>query len=170
MADKRPADEARAKLADLIKGIQFAMMTTVDDPATGSLRSRPMTTQEMKDDGLLWFFTPEHSAKVDEVNREHHVNLSYADPDSNRYVSISGRATLVRDRKKNEELWNPMLKAWFPKGLDDPELSLLRVEIDAAEYWDSPSSKVAQLIGFAKAIVTGTPYSGGEHEKVDIKK
>lgn len=162
------ATDALEQLREKIKGIRIAMLTTVDED--GSLRSRPMATQQAEHDGDLWFFTPASSPKVGEVERDHHVNLSYADPDDQRYVSISGTARLVRDRAKAKELWNPMLKAWFPQGLDDPELALLHVQVQKAEYWDSPSGKMVQLAGFLKAVTTGKSYepSPGENEKIEL--
>ena len=143
------------KLGKLIKGIKFAMLTTA--MPDGTLRSRPMATQQVEFDGVLWFFTQYNSGKVDEIRNDQHVNVSYADPSDNRYVSVSGRAMIVRDRKKSEELWTELHRAWFPKGLDDPNLALLRVDVHDAEYWDGPSSKVVQLAGFVKAMVTGKP-------------
>jgi hypothetical protein len=74
----------------------------------------------------------------------------------------------VRDRQKIHELWNPTLKAWFPNGVDDPEIALLCVEVEKAEYWDTPSSRMVQLIGFVKAVVTGESYEPGENEKVTM--
>ena len=102
------------KLNKLIKGIRIAMLTTTE--ADGVLRSRPMATQQNDFDGQLWFFTGKSSHKVVEIGKDYHVNLSYADPSDNRYVSISGTAELVTDAAKIMELWNPILKAWFPKG------------------------------------------------------
>ena len=164
MADRNDIE----KIRDLIKGIRFAMLTTVD--TDGSLRSRPMATQEAEFDGELWFFTGASSPKVDEVERDHRVNVSYAAPDDNTYVSVSGTARLVRDKAKAKELWNPALKAWFPEGLDDPDLALLRVRVEKAEYWDSPSSKMVQLYGLAKAVLTGKRADDiGENEKIDLK-
>jgi general stress protein 26 len=162
-------EENVRKLRDLIKDVKVAMLTTVD--AEGTLRSRPMATQEVEFDGTLWFLTWVNTAKVDEIERDHHVNVAYADPSSDKYVSVSGVARLVRDRKKAEELWTPLHKAWFPQGLDDPNLGLLRVEVQKAEYWDAPSSKVVQLAGFVKAMVTGKPYGeeGVDHQKVNLR-
>lgn len=153
-------------LRELIKDIRFAMLTTVDED--GFLRSRPMATQSAEFDGELWFFTEASSPKAGEVERDHRVNVSYAAPDDNRYVSVSGTARMVRDRAKAEELWKPALKAWFPEGLDDPDLALLRVQVEKAEYWDSPSSKMIQLAGFLKAVVTGKRIDPGENEKLDL--
>jgi general stress protein 26 len=159
-------NQALEELREKIHGIRIAMLTTLE--ADGSLHSRPMATQKTEIDGDLWFFTAAGSTKAQDVQRDQRVNLSYADPDSQRYVSVSGLARLVRDRAKAAELWNPVLKAWFPQGLEDPDLALLRVEIEKAEYWDAPSSKMVQLAGFLKAIVTGKRYDQGENEKLDF--
>jgi general stress protein 26 len=155
------------KLAKLVEGIEYAMLTTTTD--NGSLRSRPMATANREFDGRLWFFTDINAAKVFEVNREQHVNVSYADPSKNRYVSISGVATVTRDRNKIEELWMPSAKAWFPEGPNDPKVALLRVDVDQAEYWDAPHGKLVSLVGFVTAMVTGKPPHGiDEHAKVKM--
>lgn len=156
------------KLGDLIKDIKIAMLTTAEQD--GTLRSRPMATQKAEFDGTLWFFTRASSPKVDEVEQSHNVNLSYAALDSNTYVSVTGTASLVRDAAKAKELWNPILKAWFPKGLEDPDLALLHVTVQKAEFWDSPSSTMVHIAGFVKAIATGQAYkpSAGEHQKISL--
>lgn len=156
------------KLGDLIKGIRFAMLTTVDPD--GSLRSRPMTTQETEFDGTLWFFVQSDSPKVNEVNQHHQVNVSYADPDHHRYISVSGRAQMVYSRRKMEELWRPAYKLFFPEGLDDPKLTLLAVSVEKAEYWDTPGGLVSTIIGFAQRVVQGDDQSKiGENEKLTLK-
>ncbi len=96
------------------------------------------------------------------------VNLSFADPGDNAYVSVSGTAQILRDRQKMEALWNPIYKAWFPDGLDDPNLTLLKISTTQAEYWDSPNGKVVQLVGFAKAMLTGKQAEVGESQKVSL--
>lgn len=146
----------------------MAMLTSVEPD--GSLRSRPMATQQTSFAGDLWFFTRASSPKVSEIEEHREVNVSYSDPGASTYVSVSGKAELVRDAAKNKELWSPILKAWFPKGLEDPELALLKVSVEQAEYWDSPASKMVQIAGFVKAIATGHAYkaSPGEHAKVEL--
>jgi len=159
-------EENIKKLQELIEDVEFAMLTTVDDE--GTLRARPMATQKVDFDGDLWFFTKKDSPKVDEIEREHEVCAAYSRPDKQHYVSMSGKARITQDRKKMEELWNPTLKAWFPDGLDDPQIALLKVEVTQAEYWDTPNSTVVHLIGLAKAVVTGESYHPGENEKVKL--
>lgn len=163
MANSR--SDAVKKLGEMIEGIDFCMLTTIDG---GHLRSRPMSTQQFEFDGDLWFFTSDRTHKVEEIANDSRVCVAYAEPGSNRYVSVSGRASLSKDRAKIEELWSPVHKAWFPDGLDDPHLALLKVEVDEAEYWDSPSSTLVQIAGFVKALATGQAIDGGENEKLQL--
>jgi general stress protein 26 len=128
-------DEAINKLKELLEGIDFCMLTTIDQ---GHLRSRPMSTQEFEFDGDLWFFTSENTHKIEEIKKDNRVNVAYSKPDDNTYVSVSGRAEVVKDKAKIDELWSPILKAWFPEGKDDPKLCLLKIPVEQAEYWDAP--------------------------------
>jgi len=165
MTDSLDQNEKIKKLRELIKDIDIGMLTTIDED--GSLRSRPMSTNsQVEFDGDLWFFTDASSHKVTEVEQHHRVNVSFSDPHKQRYVSVSGQAQLVLDRNKLQELWKPELKAWFPKGLDEPDIGLLKVSVEKAEYWDTPSSFVAHTFGLVKAITTGERAKTGENEKV----
>jgi general stress protein 26 len=155
------------KIAQLIKGIKVAMMVTIEPD--NSLRARPMATQEVDFDGSLWFFSNESSGKNYEIRGSADVQLSYVDADKNRYVSLSGIAQLVHDRSKAAELWTPAMQAWFPKGVNDPDLSLIKVDVQKGEYWDGPSRSMVKLLAFAKAV-QGKTYrgEGGEHKKVTL--
>ncbi|WP_448202707.1 pyridoxamine 5'-phosphate oxidase family protein [Azospirillum sp. sgz302134] len=158
--------ESAEKLWDMIKGVRIAMMTTLDD--NGYLRSRPMATMPHAgfDDGTLWFFTRADSPKVHELKQHWRVNLSYADPSDENYVSVSGVAELVRDKDKIRFLWRDILSTWFPQGPDDPEVALLKITVDQAEYWDSPSSAMVYAYGYVKAKITGEPPNPGENVKI----
>jgi general stress protein 26 len=153
------------RLKELIKDIDIAMLTTVGQ--NGLLRSRPMATQEMEADGTLFFFLDTASPKAHEVEAENQVNVVYAQPKHNRYISVSGKAAINKDMTKIKELWNPILLAWFPEGLKDPNLGLLQVTIDQAEYWDS-AGKVTEIIGLAKALTTGHTYQGSTHGRINM--
>lgn len=155
------------KLNEMIDGIRIAMLVT--QMPDGTLRSRPMMTQHTETDGVLWFFTALSGHKTDEIESHHEVNLAYSDPDDNRYVSISGVASVVRDEERARELWSPLYRAWFPKGLDDPQLALLRVDVHHAEFWDAPSSTMVHLAGLAKALTTGKRYERpGDHGQISF--
>jgi len=168
MTDSLDQNEKIKKLRELIKDIDIGMLTTIDED--GSLRSRPMSTNsQIEFDGDLWFFTDASSHKVTEVEQHHRVNVSFSDPHKQQYVSVSGQAQLVLDRNKLQELWKPELKAWFPKGLDEPDIGLLKVSVEKAEYWDASSSFVTHTISLLKAITTGERANTGKNEKVTFK-
>lgn len=167
MTESKTREEQIQKLQDMVKEIDIAMLTTVDE--NGSLHSRPMSCNgEIEPSGDIWFFTYASSHKVTEVEQQQQVNVSFADPQKQRYVSMSGSAELVRDHQKLAELWQPQLKAWFPKELNEPDIALLKVKVEKAEYWDAPSSFVAHTISLLKAVTTGKPANVAENEKVSL--
>lgn len=167
MTDHATHQEAVAKIVALIKDIEFGMLTTTD--AEGRLHSRPMSTnKQVEFDGDVWFFTYASTPKVHEIESKPYVNVAFSNPKSQCYVSLSGRAELVRDRATLEEHWKPELKAWFPKGLDEPDIALLKINTDQGEYWDTPSSVVSHVLSFIKTVTTGKPPEPALNEKVDL--
>jgi general stress protein 26 len=163
MEDRR--QESIEKLKGMLEDIDFAMLATI---AGGKFRSRPMSTQEMDENGDLWFFTSDDTHKIEEIEADDRVLVAYSKPEDNTFVSVFGRAQIVKDRDKIEELWSPIYKAWFPEGLDDPKICLLKISVEEAEYWDSPNSKLVQLAGFVKALVTGQEADGGDYGKINL--
>ncbi|MEO6095852.1 MAG: pyridoxamine 5'-phosphate oxidase family protein [Fibrobacteria bacterium] len=145
--------EQWSELLRKIRHIKFAMMTTEGEGRT--LHSRPMATLEAAESGAFWFFTGRSSLKVREIENDTRVNLAYVSSDNETFVSVAGEAQVIEDGAKAKALWNPLMKAWFPDGLDDPELVLIRVDVDEAEYWDTSSKKMVTLIRFAKSLIGG---------------
>lgn len=127
-------EAAIRKVAMMVRGIKVAMLTT--SAPDGSLHSRPMATLDVDFDGSVWFFSRASSGKVDEIRTEAEVNAAYASPDDHRYVSLSGRASVVRDPERMREMWGPASRMWFARGLEDPDLALIRVDVRTAQYWD----------------------------------
>jgi general stress protein 26 len=167
MAHDHTHHEGAQKLYELIKDIKVAMMTTIEPD--GTLHSRPMWNHKADSAGDLWFFTRERSPKVRELSKDSQVNLAYANPDSQDYVSVSGKAEIIRDQSKIKELWTEGLRTWFPKGPDDPDIALIRIHPTGGEYWDSPSKTVMQLYGYAKARLTGeSPNELADNKKVSL--
>jgi general stress protein 26 len=161
----------RTKVAELsakIKPIRFAMFTYID--AQGHLVSKPMTTQDIDADGALWFFTSTLSDLWKKIPANEDVNVSFAEPKDSVYVSISGVAERVVERAKIESLWNPLVAAWFPNGVEDPHLVLVKVVPHTVEYWDSNSDQMVGLLKMAKAALSGsTPeVEPGEHGKIEM--
>lgn len=152
-----------AKLARLIDGIQVCMFTTINPE--GRLMSRPMAVQEVEFDGDLWFFTKLGGRKAEQIAHKPRVNVSLSSRSS--WVSIDGEAEIVRDVAKAKELWNAGIEAWFPDGPEDPEIVLVKVHADGAEYWDTPGAAVVSVLSFVKAKITGKPHHIDDH-KVDL--
>ncbi len=153
------------KLWGMMKSVRIAMLTTDDG---GSLRARPMAASQKEFGGTLWFFTHASAHKVDEIETEHRVGVTYADPGAQNYVSLSGRASLVRDQAVIDAHWADILTTWFPKGKDDADTAILRVDVTQAEYWDAPNATWVHAYGYVKAKVTGAAPEAGENEKVSL--
>lgn len=154
-----------AHLKQLIEDIRIGMLTTTD--ADGTLRSRPLQTVGVEDDGTLWFFTSQSSPKIAEAQSDGgRVNVSYAHPGKQDYVSVSGRAAIVHDREKMRAMYTKWVEVFFPKGLNDPDLALLRIDIDKAEYWDSPGTALGRLYAVGKAFATGEAV--GDNQKLKL--
>lgn len=153
-------------LKDKIEDVRIAMLVTVN--ANHEIHSRPMGTAEVDEEGNIWFFTNEFSPKVSEISHENKVVLAYSNPSNNTYLSIKGTASLVDDKEKMKKLWNPIIKAFFPDGIDDPKLTLLKIDTEEAEYWDSNSSKMVVGFQMLKAVITGGRYNQGDHGKIEL--
>lgn len=158
------------KLRDLIDDIEIAMFVT--ETAEGMLHARPMATRTRPDDERLYFFTDKDSVKVFEIKNERNVNISYCRVEENRYVSVSGNARVVNDKEKINQLWTSSAKLWFPKGVDDPRLSLIEVTPVFGEYWDEPQGVYVKLKDLSEALYTGKRIDPelAENEKVDLQQ
>jgi general stress protein 26 len=170
MKEKGMAEQHKTQLEQLrdkMSAVKFGMFTTQDPD--GKLSSRPMTSQQLDDEGQIWFFTSDNTDFVRHLSQHPEVNVSFADPDDSLWVSIAGHAEVVHDRAKTDELWSPMVAAWFDGGKEDPHLALIRVKVTSAEYWDTHSSKMTQLYALAKSALTGkAPRDLGEHRKMSL--
>lgn len=166
MVETRSDAAAQMKVWDMVKDIEITMMVTMD--GEGRFRGRPMRAVRQGEGDVVWFFTQNHTPKTDEVQGDERVLLAYSDPSGQNYVAISGTAQVVRDVAKQKELWSEPLRVWFPGGAEAPEVALLKVTVDGAEYWDSPNSKLVHAYGYVKSLATGKPPSGGENVKVDF--
>lgn len=167
MAHDHRSHDGAEKLYALIEDVKICMMTSVEPD--GSLHSRPMYNQQADEAGDLWFFTQISSGKTSEIAKDQQVNLAYSNPSKQTYVSVAGKAEIVRDKSRIQEKWTEGMRAWFPKGTDDPQIALIRVHPEHGEYWDSPSSTVVHLYGYVKASLTGrSPTELTDQKKVNL--
>jgi general stress protein 26 len=153
-----------SKVTDIINDSHIGMFTTINEK--GALVSRPLVVQEVKDDGDMWFFTGEGTSQVAHIGADPRVNVSFGQ--RTEWVSVAGTAEVVRDRAKIRELWNQAVEAWFPDGPDSPEVVLLRVDSDSAEYWTSPGGTAATVLQWVKSKVTHSRMSVGESGTVEL--
>jgi general stress protein 26 len=140
------------RLKELIDGIRIGLLTTLD--RDGTLHTRPLETLRCDMDGTLWFFTDHRSPKARELSRDMRVSVGYSDPPKKAYVVVAGHARILQDKALAAELWTFGQTAWYPKGLDDEHLSILRVTPERAEYWETPG-RASYLLAAAKAAATG---------------
>ena len=153
----------------LIKDIKFGMLT--HRHPNGLLHSMPLTTQNKAHDqgNELFFFISRKGELAKSMAQDGSVNVSYADPGDDNYVSVSGKGSILENQAKKDELFSMIAKAWFPGGATDPDLALLKIEIGHVEYWDSKDSKMVQLLKIAAATITGNPPKDmSEHKEFSL--
>lgn len=172
--DRDPATGSRTLLHlwEMIEGIRFGMLAHRGD--SGGLHAHPLTTLNRardadRDAEALFFFIPKDGEIYQRLQRDPQVVVTYADPSKDRYVSVSGRATWIEDLERKKDLWSAATQAWFPQGPQDPNVALLAVQIEDAEYWDVQESKMVQLWKMARAVLKGEPPQDmGEHAKPPV--
>ena len=148
---------------DLMKKIGFAMLVTRDGE---KLRARPMAAYPDRDRNAIYFLTDARRHKDEEIARSPEVNLSFADAGDQKYVSLCGRASISNDRAKIRELFSTPAKAWWDNA-EDPNIRVLKVIPDDAEFWDSPGT-VISYVKMVAAAVSNTRPNIGENRKVPL--
>jgi general stress protein 26 len=160
MADDSRSEGSRDRLVELMDDMHVAMFTTFG--AEGP-RSVPMARQQVEPDAQMWFITARDTAHVRAIRDEPEIALTFSSRDA--WVAARGRAQIVDDDARLKELWTTFAEAWLPGGPEDPNAALIRVDVEEAEYWDTPGGRVASLISFAKTKLTGDTYDA-EHGTV----
>lgn len=157
-------ESKKEHLKDLLESFDTAMLITRHGERE---HARPMAIAGIEGANTMWFATSQDAPKSDEIRSDSRASVTLQS--DKRYVALSGRATLVADRAKIDELWKPTWKAWFPNGKDDPNLVLIRLTVEDAEFWDNAGTKgIRYAFEAAKALVTGeeaAPVSG-QHGRV----
>ncbi|QLY25753.1 pyridoxamine 5'-phosphate oxidase family protein [Bdellovibrio sp. KM01] len=154
------------KLGDLIRDIKIAMLVTVS--GGNSLHSAPLMTQEVDFDGSLWFIISKASQKASDIHNENRVNVIYSG--HSKYISVTGVAELVDNQPdKVRELWSKAYEVWFPQGPNDPNVQLLRIDIEKAEYWEGHSNPVAKILEFVKLTTGSRHIKMGNHGELNLR-
>jgi general stress protein 26 len=165
-AHQLDARDAAARLRALIGDGSVAMVTATDRRFMPA--SRPLLTQALEDDGVLWFFVPSDGSLSLDIESNPRVSATYSDSARGVYVSLSGYARLVYDPDRIFALWHERVATWFSEGPLDPRLALLRVDVDHAEYWDERSRRRIRLLALAHAVLRGEP-SEPQHGRLKLR-
>jgi len=151
--------DALIKLRELLEGFPIAFMVTVSN---GDVSARPLgIVGDHAFDGTLWFITDKRSRKVKAIESGASTTLLFQNDKIGNYLQLTGRAAVVEDRAKLEELYTTLQRTWFPEGLNDPDITLLRFDADGGYFWDSHDSYLGLAVAFAKSIATGEPGKSG---------
>jgi general stress protein 26 len=161
---KRPPPSLQ-RVWDIIERIEVGMLTT---QFAGGVRARPVQAR-LDGSGYIHVLTDVHSAKKGEIGVSPNVGLVVIDGKQKAYLSITGRASIIRDAVTIKALWRTTDTAWWPAGPADPNVRLLRVEPLKAELWDGPASTALELFEFARALVTKRQPKLGQNRKVTIE-
>jgi general stress protein 26 len=154
-------------LREMVEDIKICLFCThlkTNDGAT----TRPMTAQDVDDDGNIWFFSGKDSDKNAEILQDNHVQLFFSNPKSSSYLVVNGEAEINFNINKMEEIWSPLVKIWFKKGKEDPNLSLIKVNTKSAYYWDVEGSKMINFFKLLASVATGTTFIGGSQGNIKV--
>lgn len=160
-------DEALEKIRQLLGDLPIAFMVTVLD---GEVEARPIgVVGDAKDfNGSLWFITDRRSRKVQAIERGATTALVLQNDRDGIYLHLTGHAAVVEDPHKLRQLYTPVQRTWFPDGVDDPQITLLRFDAESASYWDGHASMLRLAVAFAKSVVTGAPGASGNAGTADL--
>jgi len=145
--------DAVKKMQELVKHNSMCLFSTQTEFAP--IPTRPMNTLEVDDEGNFWFMSAIDSHKNQEIHADHRVQLFFSNPGDAEYMTVYGTAQVTRDRRRIEELWSPLIKAWFTEGKDDPRISIIKVIPEEAYYWDTKSNKMVAVMKVMVSALTG---------------
>ena len=129
--------EAIERIREVVKKTESCFFCTAVSTGSGSGATRPMSVQQVDDAGTLWFLSASDSHKNKELAEDSGVRLFFQGSEHSSFLTLTGTATVSRDKKKIEELWEPILKTWFTGGETDPRITAIGVSPSGGYYWDN---------------------------------
>lgn len=158
--------QAIDKIKELAKGTDVCLFTTALTKLP--LMTRPMSVSDVDDEGNLWFMSRKDSDKNRDIAADERVQIFFANKNDYEFLSIYGKAVIIQDKEKAKELWTPIAKTWFNEGVDDPELTLIRVHPEEAYYWDTKHNKIVTLLSYLAGAVIGKEMNNGVEGKIKV--
>ncbi len=159
--------EALTKLRELVDKIDIGMLCTYpgDD---GYVHSVPMSRQEIDEQGNIWYLFSANSETYKNLQRDKKISILFAHVGDYNFLSINGIAAISRDEARIDKYWNKFVEAWFEKGKDDPNIRVLKVNVEDAQYWDNKTNKLFTLIKVAASAISGSKLDIGRSGDLDI--
>lgn len=154
-------------IGQIIEDIGVCMLTSISQ--LGGLHSRPMYVQEIDEEGSLWFFTSAESNLMEEINKIPIVNVTFSAFGKDKFLSATALASEAYDQQKMKDLWTPALEVWFKDGIETPDITLLRIDLQEIEYWDAPTASFVKVAGLVKPMSTDNVFTSEKHEKITVQ-
>lgn len=158
--------DAVKKLQDMAKEVRICMFCTYD--ANNRLQTAPMSANKVDDEGNLWFISDKNSQRNQDLTTNSTTDLIFGDPSNENFVSVHGSSEILYDKQLIKELWNPIAKTWFQGGVDDPNISIIKVTPNDAYYWDTKHGKMVSFLKIAVGAITGKTMDDGVEGKLTI--
>ncbi|MBN3582984.1 pyridoxamine 5'-phosphate oxidase family protein [Algoriphagus aestuarii] len=130
--------------------------------------ARPMSVQKSDDDGTLWFLSAIDSAKNAEINANSRARLFFQKPSSMEFLELQGKAEISQNKELIDELWDSLAKNWFPKGKDDPRISVIKFIPQAGHYWDTKHGAGLAGAKMLFGIITGKKVDVGVEGELKV--
>jgi len=159
--------EAVKKMQELVDEINVCLFQTGSGDISGT-DYRPMATKGVDEEGVIWFFSPKDSEKNRDITEDPRVKLIYAHPGKSAFLIVKGMAEIIFDREKITELWNSLDKTWFKEGVDDPDISIIKVKPVDAHYWDTKGNQMVNFVKMVASVATGKMLVHGEEGTLKI--
>jgi general stress protein 26 len=159
--------EALAKLRELVKQAQTCFFCTAIT-AGKPIPTRPMSVQQVDDQGRLWFLSPNDSHQNRELARDPAVQLLFQGSAHSDFLTLYGRGVISTDKAKIKELWQPILKTWFTEGIDDPRITALCVTPTDGYYWDTKHNRAVALAKMVVGAITGKTLDDSIEGKLKV--
>lgn len=154
------------KLQDMATAIRVCMFFTHDH--LQKEQGRPMSVAGVDEEGAIWFLSGKNSEKIEAIKSDDIVHLVFSHPGKEMYLDLYGEASLSVDKNKIEEYWTPLAKAWFPQGISDPNICLIRVKPMKGNYWDTQHGKMVELLKIISSAATGVKAGDGESGEIAL--
>jgi general stress protein 26 len=159
--------EGIIKLKKMVDDVKYCFFST-DLKNENETTSTVMTAQFVDDEGNIWFFSGIDSDRNRDIIANKKVQLYFSCPEKNTYLTVIGDANIIIDKNKFEELWNPLLKIWFKDGIEDKNISLIKVATNTASYWDIEGGKMVNFFKMVAAAITGSEFNETSHGTIKL--